>query len=118
MGKSELKVDRSPAVNQESVENLVEEIRLISLNMAIMAAKLKITGESRTIIRKKISELVNLSLDTINRLARVLKVMRSGTGSEEIDPITFAAELKEIETMVSARSTEIIQLLIQSEKDI
>ena len=117
MGEFKLETAHASQVDRQAVKSLVEDIRLISLNMAISAAKLNFEDNSRKIIRRKISELVNLSLDTVNHLARVLKALNSGEDSEENDPAEHLTQLEEIEATISRRAGEIVQLLSEADSN-
>jgi hypothetical protein len=118
MDEFKLRAVDAQQVDRQAVESLVEDIRLISLNMAISAAKLNIEDNSRKIARRKISELVNLSLDTVNHLARVLKALNSGKDSEENDPAENLTQLEEIEATISRRAQEIVQLLSDANSNV
>lgn len=107
---------REPALDTEAVENLVEDIRLMSLNISIAASKLKIDNDSRIIIRRKVSELVELALNTVNQLVKMLNDLRSGSDSAE--PEANLSELMEIEKNIKRRAEEIMRLLSESEKDV
>ncbi|MCK4656983.1 MAG: hypothetical protein KAT85_08105, partial [candidate division Zixibacteria bacterium] len=118
MDEFKLRAADAQEVDRQAVENLVEDIRLISLNMAILAAKLNIEDNSRKIVRRKISELVNLSLDTVNHLARVLKALNSGKDSEKNDPAENLTQLEEIEATISRRAQEIVQILSEANSNV
>jgi hypothetical protein len=109
--RPELKANIGAEIEQSDLETIVEEIRLSALNMGINAAGLKLSGESRSVIRKKISDLINISLDTVTRLAHVFDAMRSGSHDEADDPSVFIDELQTIETTIRDRSAEVIDLL-------
>ena len=114
MERPELKANIGAEVEQSDLETIVEDIRLSALNMAINAARLKLSGESRTAIRKKISDLISISLDTVTRLAHVFDAMRTGSYEEDDDPSTFMDELQMIETTVRDRSAEVMDMLRQT----
>lgn len=116
MGEHGIKTDRPLAPDTEAVENLIEDIRLLSLNISIAASKLKINGDSRVIIRRKVSELVELALDTVNQLVKMLRILKSG--SESTEPEANLSELMEIEKNIQHRAEEIMRLLSKSEKDV
>ncbi len=109
--RSELRASLSAEVEPSDLETIVEEIRLSALNMAINAARLKLSGESRSVIRKKISDLINISLDTVTHLAQVFDAMRSGSHEEADDPSVFIDELQTIETTIRDRSAEVMDML-------
>jgi hypothetical protein len=111
MDRQNVRIDPYCAVESEAVETLIEEIRLTALNMAISAARLNITGDQRVIVRKKISDLVNIALETVNRLTRILKVMADRASAENSDPSDFLSELAQIESTVHSCSQEIVLLL-------
>jgi len=109
--RPELKANISTEIEQSDLETIVEDIRLSALNMAINAARLKLSGETRSVIRKKISDLINMSLDTVTRLAHVFDAMRSGSNNETDDPSAFIDELQAIEATIRDRSIEVMELL-------
>ena len=111
MDEFKLGTDRSLDTDHRSLDRLLENIRLTSLNMAVSAARLRIADDSRELVRKKISELVNLSLDTVNHVARIIKVLNSGTVESESNAERHLAELRQIEETVSRRAMEVIELL-------
>ncbi len=117
MDEFRLKTDHELDAGRRSLERLLENIRVTSLNMAISAAKLKIGTDSREIVRRSISELVNLSLDTVNHVARIIKALNSGTDLQETEAEQHLSELKQIEETVSRRSEEVIRLLSNTELD-
>jgi len=103
-------------LSKEDIAQIIEDIRLTALNMAISAAKLEIKGESRTILRKKISELVNMSLQTVNKLSVIFKSLGSDTSTEsKLDPAEYLEQLQTIEKAIAERSEEISLLLRNSE---
>jgi hypothetical protein len=106
-----LKAESSSRADRWAVEGLVEDIRLMSLNIAIAAAKLRIESDSKAALRSKVSELVNLSLDTVNNLARVLKALNTGRTSGANDPAEQLTELQRIEKAIFRRAREIAKIL-------
>ncbi len=98
-------------IDKSKVEGLIEDIRLAALNIAITASKLSIEGDSRIVIRRKIGELVSLSLDTVNQLAHVMKKMTGESQEAERDPEEHYAEVKQIENTINQKVAEIAQLL-------
>ena len=99
------------AIDRAAVEEIVEEIRLTSLNMAVAAARLKVTGERRTAIRKEISDLLTISLNAAKQLTKAIAAMTSRDGGSQIDPASYLEELEALEEDVLRRSREIMQLL-------
>jgi len=66
-----------------AVESLVEEIRITTLNLAISATKFSGGGDAKASVRKSTSDLVNLCLDTVNRLKQIMDLLR---GCDISDP--------------------------------
>lgn len=98
-------------IDMGTVESLIEDIRLAALNIAITASKLSIEGDSRIVIRRKIGELVSLSLDTVNQLAQVMKKVNGESQQTDLDPEEHYAEVKQIEVTINRKVAEIAQLL-------
>ncbi len=115
--RSEIKPQIGSEIEQSDLEKIVEDIRLSALNMAITAARLKLSGESKTVIRRKISDLITMSLDTVTRLAHVFDGMRNGNHEKAGDPSAFIEELQSIETAIQDRSAEVIALLRKAHSD-
>jgi hypothetical protein len=110
MSKSEIRSKTVATGSVSEVEMLAEDVRITALNIAITAAKLKIAGEPRTVLRKCISDLVTLSLDTIGRVAAILDSLKRGFDDPDSDPEQFAYELEEIRDSIRIRSEEILGL--------
>jgi len=116
--REKTKTTQQEIVNREFVERLVEDIRLSALNIAVTASKLSIEGESRVVIRRRIGELVNLSLDTVNHLAMVMKKMSGESHEGDLDPGEHLAEVRKIEQTINRKVAEIAQLLADSGMEI
>ncbi|MFH1891343.1 MAG: hypothetical protein ABIK83_01510 [Candidatus Zixiibacteriota bacterium] len=94
-----------------AVESLVEEIRVTTLNLAIAATKFSGGSEARASVRKSTSDLVNLCLDTVNRVTSVLKTAAAGEAAREVDSEKYLSELETVETNIRDRSRQIMELL-------
>ena len=118
MSESEARTTRAIEADREAVERLAENIKLTSLNMAIKAAKLKDSDDTRHTIRSKVRELVALSLDAANHVTRALRALdseRIGSGGEAEE---YLAELKRMESKITELTREVLQLLTGPDQNI
>ena len=94
-----------------AVESLIEEIRITTLNLAIAATKFSGGSDARASVRKSTTDLVNLCLDTVHRLASVLRTTAAGEATWEGDSEKYLAELEKVETDIRDKSKQIMDIL-------
>jgi hypothetical protein len=100
-----------------ALESLVEEIRITTLNLAITATRFSGGGDAGASVRRSTSDLVNLCLDTVNRLTGVLKSAAVVSEGNPTVSDKYLQELEKIESDVRMKSRKIIDLLRGIERE-
>ncbi|NIR67355.1 MAG: hypothetical protein GWO41_07780 [candidate division Zixibacteria bacterium] len=94
-------MSREPLEMPQNIADLVEEIRLASLNLAVASAKFKANNIRQALIKKDLTEVVALALESVQFISKFLeeigiKVSQSSWLSDEIDHDRIDANLMKL----------------------
>jgi hypothetical protein len=79
--KNQTKEPVQQNISAEDIVNLIEDVRLTTLNLAIASSKFKSGNSRQDLIRKDLVDVVTMALESIQSLSKFLEIIGVEGGS-------------------------------------